>query len=119
MSISSILKDLAKNTPFFKGVILIGTEGFTVANYHFDDTELESFVIEFLGMIKKLERLMDNRGLGTPRAITINGDRINYILNRVTESYFLFLGFGVDANTGKCHYEVKKATLDLKAELNH
>lgn len=119
MSISNILKEIAANTPFFKGVILIGTEGFTVANYHFDDSELESFVIEFLGMIKKLEHLMDSKGLGTPRAITINGDKVNYILNRVTPNYFLFLGFGVEANTGKCNYEIKKATLDLKLELNH
>lgn len=115
--ISKSLKNIASNTPDFKGVLLIGTDGFTVDKYVVDEINFEAIIIEYIGINKRIAHMMDTKNLGKLRELAVIGDKINFILARVTPSYFLALGVGPKANLGQCRYELKKAILDLSNEL--
>lgn len=115
--ISKTLKIIATNIPDFKGVLLIGTDGFTVDKYIIDEINFEAIIIEHIGINKRIANMMENKNLGKLRELTIIGDKITFILARITPSYFLALGVGPKANLGQCRYELKKAILDLSNEL--
>jgi predicted regulator of Ras-like GTPase activity (Roadblock/LC7/MglB family) len=115
--IDQILERVGASVEDFRGIVLVGLDGLPVEKYRLDDAELESLMVEFMAQLKKLQHLMRERNLGSPVCMTINGDKVNYILHRVNQNYFLFLVLGPDAGIGRSKYELLKAAMDLQEEL--
>jgi predicted regulator of Ras-like GTPase activity (Roadblock/LC7/MglB family) len=115
--IAGVLEKIGKNLPDFKGVILIGTDGLTVEKHSKDETQIEPLIIEYLNLVKKLDTMMASSGYGHTMEMTIHGEKISFLLTRINPIYLLALAVGEGANLGRSRYELKKAVLELKAEL--
>ena len=115
--INDILEKVGDRVQNFKGVILIGKEGFVVDKHGIENEDVETLVVEFLNIIRKLHSLLSKHEQTESLNVIVDTDENKYILKQITPDYYIFLGVSEKTNTGKANYELTKAIMDLKAEL--
>ncbi len=115
--IPDILKKAEQRIPKCRGIVLVGTDGFTVDKSIPPDSSFEQMVVEHVGVIKRIVSIMDSMDLGILFELAFIGEKINILFTAVSDSYFLALGIDPDGYVGRARYELKLAALQLRHEL--
>lgn len=115
--ISEVIREVQDRVDQFVGIILIGTDGFPIDSIIKEGSNFETIVIEHIAIIKKVILSMEAMEIGHPVELVIIGDRMSLIFSSITGNYFLAMGVGPKSNIGKARYELKRAVMPLKKEL--
>jgi predicted regulator of Ras-like GTPase activity (Roadblock/LC7/MglB family) len=117
--LEGVVDDIARRTPGFQGVTIMGTDGMPlVQRTATGGPDLELFAAESSALLKSLSALGSQEDCGRLEGVQTGGTRWRMFLERVTPDYFLLLVVDSDASPGHCRYRLRRAALDLEPELS-
>jgi predicted regulator of Ras-like GTPase activity (Roadblock/LC7/MglB family) len=112
------MKQVAESLEGFRGMILMGKDGFAVERYGNMEGELDNLVVELLGILKKLDQLVELSGDSSEvNDLIIESREYNYFVKPLSEEYFVFMITARQEFSGKCRYQLSKAADLLRKEL--
>lgn len=115
--ISDILSSTADEIRGCKGILLMGKDGFVVEKHAVEVEEVDSLVVELLGILKKLDTLFAEESAESGNELTIEGNSANYHLLPLHGGYVLFMAADKSEFTGKIKFRLRRAATALNKEL--
>ena len=113
------LDEIAERTPGFRGAAIMASDGLPLMHRVVPDgPDLELFAAECSALLKSLSSLTSQEQCGPLNGLSSSGDRWRMLLERINEDYFLLLVVAPDGSLGECRYRLRRAALDLEAELS-
>lgn len=101
-----------------KAVYLIGMDGVPVAGVgDLDGFPMDVVAASFPGIIRNIQRLNEEADLDDPTEITMSCPTAGLVLRRVTDEYVLLGLMEPGGHVGHIRYELLKASMEVKGEL--
>lgn len=100
------------------GVVMLDLDGLIVDKVIRDDEqEAENLAVECINLIKETRLLTLNPQVGALEELTLQTEKMRFILRAITPEYFLILLMKPQALTGLARYQLAKSRFKLEKEL--
>lgn len=117
MSFSSILKEVVEKVGGATAAVIIGSDGMPVEEYAVEKLlNLDDLGAESSAMIRDINLIAENLGLGDAQEFSIISDRCGIIMRKINPEYYLALVIHPDGNYGKGRYVLRTTVPRLKGE---
>jgi len=99
---------LEKAIPGLRAVSVVGDDGIVVEGHVKDDLPHDVLSAEMNGILRNLERLRSELGLGSLRELVLRMATQNILLFTLTQGLFILLVTEPTEATGRARYEVQR-----------
>ncbi len=82
------------------------------------DLDLETVAAEMVSLARSIDKEQRELSVGELRQFTVAGDRIVYLLSRISAGYWILAALSPETSLGRARFELKRAALLFEDELD-
>ena len=126
MSFEAILQSIVDDCGGGRSAALMGLDGIAIAEARASagsdredplEGDVTSAGVEFGRILGEMRKASDTLGAGKVREAVLSLDRATIVFHSVDEDLILVVALRPDGNLGKARYLIRRALVDIRAEL--
>lgn len=103
-----VFAELGASIPDLLAVCLVGRDGIEIDHFVRDDLPHEVLSAEMNGLLRNLERLEKEFGLGRTEEMVVRTDVQNILLLALSKDMFVLVITGPSTATGRARYQIQR-----------
>lgn len=104
----NLFEEIAASVPGFRAAAVVGSDGIEIESFVVESLPHEVLSAELNGMMRNLERMREEAGIGALLDAVLRTKQENILLMTLSDELFVLVILSAEHPTGKARYEIQR-----------